>query len=84
MPILVSSGEDPEEYVSRLPPRPLLVIHGTEDHIVPFDLGQRLYEAASEPKELYVAEGARHATPWLREGPRFERRVVEFFVGALQ
>ena len=40
--------------------RPLLVAHGDQDEIVPFELGVRLFEAAAEPKRFLRVEGAHH------------------------
>lgn len=40
--------------------RPLLVAHGDQDEIVPFELGVRLFEAAAEPKKFLRVEGAHH------------------------
>jgi fermentation-respiration switch protein FrsA (DUF1100 family) len=52
---------------------------GTDDHIS-LDSGEKLYEAAGEPKELWYEEEAVHhgleEEPFLAE---FERRVVGFF-----
>ncbi len=39
---------------------PVLVIHGTEDEIIPFRMGEALYAAARPPKEWYPVPGARH------------------------
>ena len=39
---------------------PLLVVHGDRDEIVPFDLGERLFAAAPEPKRFVRAPGAHH------------------------
>jgi hypothetical protein len=39
---------------------PLLVLHGTDDRVVPFGLGQRLYEAANEPKRFVRFDGGAH------------------------
>lgn len=39
---------------------PVLVVHGTEDEVIPFSHGQRLYEAAPEPKRRLWVEGAGH------------------------
>ena len=36
---------------------PKLIIHSINDEIVPFRLGKKLFEAASEPKELYQMRG---------------------------
>ena len=40
--------------------RPLLVAHGDQDEIVPFELGVRLFEAAAEPKRFLRVAGAHH------------------------
>lgn len=47
----------PAEGVARLAPRPLLVIHGTEDEIIAFDHGRRLFEAAGEPRQHLWIQG---------------------------
>jgi len=36
--------------------KPLLVIHSTEDEIVPYALGEKLYEAAHQPKKLLTID----------------------------
>ena len=40
--------------------RPLLVIHGEKDSIVPMALGRQVYDAAHEPKQWFVIVGAEH------------------------
>ena len=39
---------------------PLLVIHGTNDAIIPIESGKLLFEAAVEPKQFAAIEGAGH------------------------
>ena len=39
---------------------PLLIMHGTKDHIIPSEMGRKLYEAGNSPKELYYLEGYGH------------------------
>lgn len=39
---------------------PLLHLHATEDETVRLELGQRLFAAANDPKELVIVEGATH------------------------
>lgn len=41
--------------------QPTLVVHSRDDEIVPFSHGQRLYEAAPEPKQLLVLAGSHNA-----------------------
>lgn len=33
--------------------KPVLIIHSTEDQVIPFEMGQKLFENANEPKEFY-------------------------------
>ncbi|MCD6443914.1 alpha/beta hydrolase [Candidatus Bathyarchaeota archaeon] len=46
--------------VSKISPRPLLIVHGTEDQVVPPSHAERLYKTAGEPKSLFMVEGADH------------------------
>jgi pimeloyl-ACP methyl ester carboxylesterase len=39
---------------------PVLITHGTRDSIVPFSMGEKLYEAAKSPKRFIRVEGAGH------------------------
>ena len=41
---------------------PVLITHGTDDTIVTPREGQKLFERANMPKELYLIEGADHNT----------------------
>jgi fermentation-respiration switch protein FrsA (DUF1100 family) len=51
---------NPMNEVSKISPRPMLIVHGTDDVGVPLAGVKRLYELAGEPKELVVVEGADH------------------------
>ena len=39
---------------------PVFVMHGAEDEICPREMGERIYECAPSPKELYVVPGGSH------------------------
>jgi hypothetical protein len=41
---------------------PVLFIHGTADDVVPYEMSQRLYDAAPEPKRLVLVPGAGHSS----------------------
>ena len=85
VPFVVSAGSDPDEVLDALPPAPVFVIHGERDHIVPVEVGERLFERAREPKLLWKVPEARHMSPWALRSRRqeFERRFEEFFAQAL-
>jgi alpha-beta hydrolase superfamily lysophospholipase len=57
----------PVEYISRVSPAPLLLVHGEGDELVPVADAGRLFEAAREPKELVLLPGGQHR---LRRDPR--------------
>jgi putative redox protein len=57
----------PLEAAARLTPRPLLVVHGSDDEEVPLSEGRRLAEAGGARAELRVLLGAGHR---LRADPR--------------
>ena len=58
--IAISSQLAGAHVVGNLAPRPLLLIHGTADTILPDQCSRILYEGAAEPKTLRLFEGADH------------------------
>lgn len=69
---------DPLGSVARIAPRALLVIAPKDDALISWRQGLRLFEAAGEPKELYVAEGAGHAEAYAVDPERYRRVVLDF------
>lgn len=47
---------------------PLLIVHGTNDAVIPIDHGERLFDAAGEPKWYRWLEGGGHNDLWQRGG----------------
>ncbi|MGD0205507.1 MAG: alpha/beta fold hydrolase, partial [Dehalococcoidia bacterium] len=65
--------------VGRFAPRPLLIIYGELDDYLPSDHPQRLFDAANEPKELWLAPGSGHAMARLDHPQEYVQRVQAFF-----
>lgn len=57
---------------------PLLVIHGNQDAIVPFEQGKRLFEAANAPKFFYEIRGADHNDTYDIGGDAYFERLTAF------
>ncbi|QXJ25575.1 alpha/beta fold hydrolase [Actinomadura graeca] len=53
--------EAPHEVAGRIAPAPLLVVHGDADPFFPLEHGRQLYEAAGDPRELWIEPGFGHA-----------------------
>jgi pimeloyl-ACP methyl ester carboxylesterase len=51
----------PAEAAALIAPTPVLIVHGDKDIYFPPDHGQQLYDAAAEPKELWMIPGFGHA-----------------------
>ena len=51
----------PAEAAARIAPIPFLVVHGDKDPYFPVEHAHQLYQAAREPKELWVVPGFGHA-----------------------
>ena len=63
----LSSQARGTEDVAALSPRPLLVIHGTADEILPDACGQDILQRARQPKQLILYPGCRHGLDQCRE-----------------
>jgi fermentation-respiration switch protein FrsA (DUF1100 family) len=51
----------PAEAAAQISPVPLLIVHGDKDHYFPPEHARQLYQAAREPKELWLIPGMGHA-----------------------
>lgn len=69
----------PRRHVGVISPRPLLIIHGTADRLIPVSQAQLNFDAAGPPKALWLVPGAGHIGPMQVQEEEYQRRVVEFF-----
>lgn len=57
---------------------PVLVLHGDRDTVIPFELGEAVYQAANEPKTFYRIEGADHNDTTLVGGEPYFQELLRF------
>jgi dipeptidyl aminopeptidase/acylaminoacyl peptidase len=50
----------PIKWIDKISPRPVLLIHGDKDDLVPVEQARELFAKAGEPKELIIIPGAGH------------------------
>lgn len=62
-------------------PCPVFIIHGTEDDVCPYEMGRRLFEAASQPKDFLSVPGGFHSDLPEKAGPDYFEKPYRFFVG---
>jgi len=58
---------EPVNWVGKLSPRPVLIMHGEDDETIPPEHARKLYQLAGEPKDLVMIPGGAHR---LRVDPR--------------
>ncbi len=68
----------PEKAVA-VRPFPVLLICGTRDRTIPCRHAEQIHRAATGPKELWVVEGAQHASALGHAPKEYEDRVIRFF-----
>ncbi len=69
---------DPIEAVAKLAPRALLVIAPVADRLISWRQSLALYEAAGQPKELFVVPGAGHGDAYVTDPAGYRDRVLGF------
>lgn len=67
----------PIHWIDRISPRPLLLLHGDADEVIPVGHAHRLYRKAKEPKELKIIPGAKHKM-------RLEKAAMDFVLDWLE
>jgi len=63
---------------------PILILHGTEDTTIPIALGRELFEAAPEPKEMAVIQGAGHSDIYMFGAMEVLERFIETHHGSMK
>lgn len=71
------------DVIASLAPRPLLVVAGSRDEVVPLPMARALFERAGEPKAIDVIEGAGHGDYARVAGDAYLERLRRFFDDAL-
>jgi alpha-beta hydrolase superfamily lysophospholipase len=61
---------------------PVLFLHGSSDSVVPYEMSERLYAAAPEPKQLFLIPEADHVSIY-QLGNRSYFRAIQRFVETL-
>ena len=69
----------PVEHIGEISPRAVFLIQGGLDRTVPSDSGQRLYDAAGDPRELWFEPDMGHAPLSVEQPEEYEERVAAFF-----
>ena len=71
----------PAEHVPRIWPRPILIVHGLRDEIIPFTEAEALYGSAAQPRHFLWIERAGHND--VLENQTVQQAILDFLATAI-
>jgi fermentation-respiration switch protein FrsA (DUF1100 family) len=69
----------PMALIGKISPRPVFLIQGTGDTVASPESAVRLYDAAGDPRYLWMEDNVIHLGMYLNNPRRYQRRVTDFF-----
>ena len=69
----------PKFNIAQIAPRPIFIIHGRYDSLVPAAQAKLLYKNAGEPKEIWLVPGAKHNKCAEVGGFEYKQKLGDFF-----
>lgn len=69
----------PVDDIGLISPRPVFIIQGMGDGMVPRDSAQGLYDAAGEPRQLWVENDVPHLNMYAYYKTRYIKQAIKFF-----
>lgn len=69
----------PKYNISKIAPRPVFIIHGRYDNLIPAAQAKMLYKKAGNPKEIWLVPGAKHNKCADVGGFEYKQRLADFF-----
>ena len=74
---------EPLRDVRGIAPRPILIIHSTGDTIIPYQHSMQIYEAAGEPKALWLVDDVPHCGAYFIDRVAYCDYVAQYFAQVL-
>jgi pimeloyl-ACP methyl ester carboxylesterase len=69
----------PVDDLCKISPRPVFLIYGDQDNVLPPGTAQRMFAAACEPVETWLIHGIGHVYYRDHKTPGYEERILAFF-----
>ncbi len=76
--LLVSDAYAPEDVIPSLAGTRILVIHGSDDAVVPIRFGKRIFELAGEPKTFWEVPHGHHIDAMTVHGDEYREKLIAF------
>jgi fermentation-respiration switch protein FrsA (DUF1100 family) len=69
----------PVDVIGKISPRPVYIVQGLADAVAPPDSGEKLFNAARDPRTLWAEENVPHQQMYLDNPRRYKRKLLAFF-----
>jgi uncharacterized protein len=70
---------NPMSDIAQISPRPVYIVHSLGDTVAPPDAGEKLFNAAHEPRFLWEENDAAHLSIHVLNERRYKQRLIGFF-----
>lgn len=77
------STADPINWVDKISPRPLYLVHGQADDDTTPENSEKLYNKAGEPKTIWRTPNTTHADSWETFPVEYNQKINDFFAASL-
>jgi fermentation-respiration switch protein FrsA (DUF1100 family) len=71
-------------YIDKLAPIPLLIVHGTQDRTVPVGQAEKLFKKAKEPKTYFKIEDGSHTNSLNRNNGEYRKKMLAWLSDVLE
>lgn len=72
------------DYVDQIAPVPLLIVHGSNDTMVPISQGEKLFAKAKQPKTFFRVAGGSHTNALGRNHGEYRQKMLAWMEKALR
>ena len=81
---LVSDELSARDFVEKLSPVPLMIVHGADDRVVPIGQGQILFDKAKGPKTFFKVEKGGHNNALAMNDGAYQKKVLAWLDNVLK
>lgn len=78
--LVMNDSYAPADCIQNISPKPVLVVHGTADNVVEYEMGEKVFELAREPKEFWKIEDGLHTDFLFRDNLRYQSRLKDWIL----
>lgn len=81
---LITDELSPRDFIKKIGPVPLLVVHGTSDEVVPLSQGVQLFRRALGPKTMFEVTGGQHGDSLSRNNGEYRKKLLTWLEAVLK